>query len=375
MKNDDFDFDADLGDGLLPPEFVKLTKEELAEAKTFTRMQALALVRLYESVQKLRVGQGNRGSAEKREVKVTGPIESHITERLKEELYKVEQQAARGMAAYTKAQPLGQWMMRILGMGPTLACVFLAEFDFHHCCCVKYKGLDYDKVPKHNCPGVLYPGPFISFAGQRDPRDYAHWEKGVRRPYNAFLKRTCHLLGKSFMKQSVNMKLHRMTDKQLFEHYEEEEKNKKGKKLNRAEILAKIKSKRILWPKKLANLENENALYVRLYMDRKEFEIRQNDSGALEKQAREMLANALAKGHKLSPGQKLWWSQGKMQPGGLDLRAMRYAVRKFLQHFHHVGRVIHFGEAPPPPYSQVHLGHSEYLAPPCWEDSEALTGV
>jgi len=133
------------------------------------------------------------------------------------------------------------------------------------------------------------------------------WEKGEKRPYNAALKQICWHLGQCFMKQS----------------------------------------------------NDPDCFYGKLYRQRKEFEIKRNESGA----------NAeLAKNFKVSPGAtkavKDKLKEGKLPDFNIDARARRYAVKIFLSHLHAVWFWDRFKKHAPTPYIIQFGGHAHTIEVP-----------
>lgn len=134
------------------------------------------------------------------------------------------------------------------------------------------------------------------------------WEKGKKRPWNASLKTLCWKIGKSFV----------MVSKQ------------------------------------------EDAVYGRIYRERKEYEIRRSEAGELKEQAAAMLErkkfgkDTQARGH---------YEAGHLPPAHLEARAKRYAVKLFLAHYHEVGFTLMYGKPPPLPYPIAHLGHVHKIEP------------
>lgn len=273
----------------------RLTPAQVKTAAAFSRTEIMAMVGLYYSIQKVRIGASNRESAHQRRADTCGdPVLIGV---LKEELKKVEMQAALGLKEYARAQPLGQWALQILGVGPVICAGLLAHIDL--------------TIAKS--AGCVW-----SFAGLLDP-EQIKWEKGQKRPYNAALKTLCWKLGESFKKIS----------------------------------------------KESASSGNPEALYAGLYRQRKELEVQRNNEGVNRDRAHRMLEKAKAQRWGISEEQKKVWGSGKLQDVGLDLRAMRYAVKFFLSHWHHVGSTILFGKAPEP-WIIKFGGHTDYVPPPLW---------
>lgn len=131
------------------------------------------------------------------------------------------------------------------------------------------------------------------------------WEKGQKRPWNAQLKVLCWKAGESFVKVS-------------------------GK---------------------------EDALYGKLYKERKEFEHKRNEEGYNKEVA-------LEKAKKVGKNTDAYksYSQGKLPPAHIHARATRYAVKIFLSHLHEVWRKSE-GLEVPNPFAIAHLGHVHKIEP------------
>jgi len=141
-------------------------------------------------------------------------------------------------------------------------------------------------------------GHFWRFAGL-DPT--LEWKKGQKRPYNASLKTLCWKTGDSFKKFSGS----------------------------------------------------DKCVYGGVYRQRKEYEVKRNDSGGNAEEAKRTMES----GRKLTDDQKSHYSKGKLPPGRIDLRAMRYATKQFLSDLHLVWYRIEYGKDPPAPYPISYLGH------------------
>lgn len=143
------------------------------------------------------------------------------------------------------------------------------------------------------------------FAGQ-DPT--VIWGKGERRPWNADLKVLCWKLGDSFVKVSGR----------------------------------------------------DDAMYGRLYRERKLQEVSKNEERDFADQAALTLATKKIR----EPATLKCYEAGMLPPGRIDLRARRWAVKMFLSHWHHVAFVEHYDEQPPKPFAIEHLGHAHLIPPP-----------
>lgn len=157
-------------------------------------------------------------------------------------------------------------------------------------------------------------GQIWSFAGL-NPNQV--WEKGEKRPYNAKLKTLCWRLGECLKKVS----------------------------------------------------KHPDCFYGALYQRRKVLELKRDAEGLNEEEAHKRLDKARIKGSRISPAQRKIWESGHLQPIGIDRRAMRWAIKIFLSHYHYVGRTILTGEAPEP-WIIVHGGHTKWIEPPNWPMKE-----
>jgi transposase len=149
-------------------------------------------------------------------------------------------------------------------------------------------------------------GHFWAFAGLDPTR---RWERGQRRPHNATLKVLCWRLGDCVKKFSGNPR----------------------------------------------------CVYGQLYRRRKALEVERNERLMFADQAAESLRR-----ERLTDRQRAWYEKGMLPPARIDLRAMRWAVKVFLAHLHHVMWEDRYGTPPPRPYVLDRLGHTTFIAPPGW---------
>ena len=123
----------------------------------------------------------------------------------------------------------------------------------------------------------------------------SEWKKGEKRPFNASLKTLCWKLGESFVKVS----------------------------------------------------NHEDAVYGRLYRERKDAEIKKKEAGAFADQAAAKLEKF--KIGKTTDAYKAY-SVGKLPPAHIHARAKRVAVKMFLSHLHQIWYEVEFGAEAPAPY-------------------------
>jgi len=103
---------------------------------------------------------------------------------------------------------------------------------------------------------------------------------------------------------------------------------------------------------------HDRSVYTRLYAWRKEFETRRNDQGLYREQAEATLRA------QPNHAQRAIYKQGKLPPGRIDLRAMRYAVKIFLSHLHEALYAERYGVLPPKPYVLEKHPEFGYIEPP-----------
>jgi Transposase IS116/IS110/IS902 family len=149
-------------------------------------------------------------------------------------------------------------------------------------------------------------GHIWSFAGVNPNQK---WEKGKKRPWNADLKRLLWIIGESFVKVS---------------HYDDD-------------------------------------IYGKVYLQRKAYEIVNNEEGRYADQAQ-------AKLEKFKIGKdtdaRKHYEAGRLPPAHIHARAKRYAVKLFLSAWHTVAYFERYGNLPPLPYPIVHLGHAHTVDVP-----------
>jgi len=136
------------------------------------------------------------------------------------------------------------------------------------------------------------------------------WGKGQKRPWNASLKRLCFLIGESFVKVS----------------------------------------------------NRPDDIYGKLYKSRKEWEQAKNEKLDYADQAKFSLET---KKFGTDTDAFKWYTQGKLPPARIHLRAQRRAVKLFLAHFHEVLYWTYYETLPPNPYVLDHVpGHVHRLEIP-----------
>lgn len=341
----------------------RMGKGEYTECSQIDREEARALVGTYYDIQEYRKGASNKVRADEQGRDFVSPGRFRFLEGLRRDLKVLEARAKRGMEVYSMSSPLGRWCRSIPGVGEVVTSSLLAEIDFHVCCCKGYYGVPRHKRPKHDCPGLIYPGAVWRFAGMVDPEENP-WERGQRRPYNARLKQTCYHLGEGFKKQAPSQVKAAMTDEELaqvlLDKYEAN-----GHKPTARELVQSVRANREFLERKTVRLDGEEYLYTRLYLERKQRDRERNERGEYRDRATRMMERVSRLARKGPTAEQLAsWKAGKLQPVGVDRRACRHAVCMFLAHFWEIGRRIHFGGKIAKPWVLEFGGHSRYIPPP-----------
>lgn len=146
-------------------------------------------------------------------------------------------------------------------------------------------------------------GHIWSFAGL-DPTKT--WNKGEKRPFNPDLKKVCYFIGQSMMKFSGNDKCY----------------------------------------------------YGKLYLERKEYEVKRNESGG----NKELAATLITKYNKKTESYKHLLG-GKLPPAQIDARARRWCVKIFLSHLQAHWFKVQYGVEAPKPFAIAILGHAHMIEP------------
>lgn len=150
---------------------------DIEEARNLGEGEARFLVDTYYEIQTMRIRSGNRLRALREDGKPVALMEHFL-----ELFQKQENIVKRILHRWAKSQPLGQWCLKVMGLGPVITAGLMAHIDI-------------SRAPKVSN--------IWSFAGL-NPNMV--WEKGQKRPFNAALKLLAWKLGQSFLKQCNNEK-------------------------------------------------------------------------------------------------------------------------------------------------------------------------
>lgn len=264
-----------------------------------------------------------------------------------------ENQIKKLISEYGKTNPVCLWAMATKGIGPVLAVNLWSYIDMSIC---KHANqwLSYAGLNDNNAPwlGTKKADNIVNEAYKKftlDPKEpvtedvllYVATESGrnvdtVRRgfqthknkllengrkqndktilanymakpPYNTDLKKICYLIGQSFIKVS-----------------------------------------------------NRGSLYGQIYKERKAYETAKNEAGEYAEQAKRLLKE---KNYDKNSETYKCLIQGKLSPGHINMRAMRYAIKIFMTHFFEACYIYTYKEKPPVIYPIAHQGHVDYIEP------------
>lgn len=251
-----------------------------------TDNEARFLVDAYYTVQGFRIQMNNQIKALVRDAEQEGnePEPHDVLTWFYRQMSTVENEIKKVMAVYVESHKMGWFFEQTVGIGPILAAGLLAHIDIH------------------KAPTV---GHIWNFAGLNPD---INWEKGMKRPFNAELKKLCWKIGESFVKVS-------------------------GK---------------------------DTAYYGKVYKDRKEFEVSKNEKFEYKDQAEKKLGK-----FKIGKDTEAYkaYSKGMLPPAHINQRAKRYAVKLFLSHLHQRWHETEIGPVPKP-YAVAQLGHAHVITPP-----------
>jgi len=156
--------------------FRLLTRDEMKTvAIDIDTTQARVLIEMYFDWQKNRVGTNNRVKAALKEDTPTNALQWMLDNQ-----FGVEKQLNAILGKYAKKHPVGEWMMKQLGVGPVLAAGFLAFLDPH-------------KAPTA--------GHFFSYAGMT-PAKQGPRKRGEKLTHNPTVKKLCWYIGECAVKVS-----------------------------------------------------------------------------------------------------------------------------------------------------------------------------
>lgn len=347
----------------------KMLKADHQTAKTLGDDEARFLVDAYYITQDARI----RAAGQVRAMSANN--EPHLVlQWLLEQNEALENEIKKALDIYSKNHLVGDWMRGISGIGPVIAAGFLAHIDIHKAPTVghiwSFAGLDGTAMWMG---GAAAEKCIAAFVNEREPvtadsimqvatalNGSAKWlvRRTIRAATGADIP-MMHLENSISDRDYVELilSLHgnvRLTKKNVIDALSKRAWNANLKTLcwKLGESFVKVSG-------------NEKAFYGRIYKERKDLEIANNERKAYAGQATHKLETTRIGKDTEAYGA---YSQGKLPPAHIHARAKRYAVKLFLSHLHHVWYVREFKVAPPNPYPIAHMGHAHHLLPPNFTD-------
>lgn len=322
----------------------RLSRDLKFAARTMDRQQARFIVDAYYTMQNDRIRANGQIRAMAQSQEPHGILMWLANQRTS-----LERWVASALDEYSRADPVGQWMRDVDGIGPVLAAGFLAHLDIERAPTAshfwRYAGLDPTvkwmsedntlaalEALNENANGDLTaeavgrhfgraPARVLEVMAKVEGQTWAKRRAALctylrKQPWNADLKLLCWKAGESFVKVS-------------------------GK---------------------------DTALYGKLYRQAKDRETERNQRGDFADQARHSLATKRYSTDTLAYAA---YAKGALPDARIHLRAKRRAVKMFLAHLHHVMFEQHYKRPAPMPYVIEHGDeagrvHAHYIPPPNW---------
>jgi len=295
----------------------KLNKDLRKASELVGLQEARHLVKLYYTVQTLRIRSGNQISAVERE---SGVEPTDVIKHVERSFKVLENNIKISLMVFARQYTVGKWLQSICGIGPVLSAGFLSELDVR---------------------GRPTAGHFMSFAGII-PGQEKLWVKGVKRPWNADLKVLCFKTAESFIKVQNN-------DKDVYGHLfalrkkYEWERNLNGELADQAAL--KDSSTQPKGTQGLVGKDTDAFEWYTGNIDyieaRSFFETEQDMSKLSAK------VKSLKKKKKfVEPSVRC----RMLPPAHIVARARRWIEKIFLSHVHHVMFMDYYEKDPPKPY-------------------------
>ena len=259
---------------------IEVFKDLLKSAQLVTNQERRFLVDYYYQMQNYRITSANQMRSM--------PNEPHgIMQFLFNEMEGAEENVKKFLQKSLKGDPVGEWLLGVKGIGPVIASGFMAFMDL-------------EKAP--------HASSFVRYAGL-DPS--CEWNKGEKRPFNAFVKTLCWKAGESFVK----------------------------------------------------NQNRDGCFYGQLFAKRKEYEINRNERG-------ENLEAAVEKLKKYNIGKTTeaykHYKEGRLPAAHVHARARRWLMQLFLCHLWVVMWESKHGKKAENPWIIEHGGHDTIIQVPNW---------
>jgi hypothetical protein len=308
------------GNSAFLPFISMLRKDVNNAAKELDREEARLLTRTYCWVQESRIRFGNKASAIARRNNAADEDEPQIGNAallfMKGFFALGEERMQSILQKFVKNHQIGNYLLdHVTGIGPVLAASLIVEIDTAHC---------------------AYAGKVWSYAGLSPGKDKRL--KGQLIKFNPSLKRTCFLVGESFIKQ----------------------KGREG--FNYGQIIQARKDNE--WARNVRGHYAETAISKAPIFDENTLAFKWY-SGQFSGKTHEIVngINIIVgiPATTKNPGIPM------LPPAHIHSRARRYGVKMFLSHFAQVRWEMETGTPMDPLWILGQANHRDYLPPPEWE--------
>lgn len=326
---------------------IKLRKDLVKAANTLSKREIRFLVDYYYQVQDYRKMNANQIRA------LDESKEPHeLLSTLFDQSRYLENQIKTALDKYTLSDPIGSWTRSICGIGPVIAAGLIAHIDIEQAPTVghiwNYAGYNPTIRWISNKEGSQIIDTLIA--------DYT--EKGIE-CQNTYTTNDKNKKKKRYT-NSFYLDLERVCGRTFKWTYEESTKQDLLSVMTKRPWNSSFKT--LCWKASdcfVKNANRENDFYGSIYHSRKVYESERNEKLEYKDQADEKLKIV----GKSTEAYK-YYKEGKLPPGHIHARCMRYCVKMFLSHLHHVMYKYTFKKEPPNPFVIEHLGHTHYIAPP-----------
>jgi hypothetical protein len=284
----------------------------------------------------------------------------------------LEKQIQRALDAYASHHVMGKWLYSIYGIGPVISAGLVAHIDIHRSPTVGHifsfggiagKSTEPVKEKQRAIYRAIYEKEFDTTRQTLPELDMADGYKATYLyPDNDEKKGLYAALFQVVVEGNVKPKPQRGRPYFLdceFKEYRVFSGSKPWLKGEKRPFNADLKT--LFWKvgQSFMKFSNEPACYFgHLYRQRKDYEVTNNEMGALAHIAAERV-DTVGK----DTDAYAYYSTGKLPPAHVDGRARRFAVKMFLSDFHAVWYYLTFNRPPPRPYVIDHLGHTHWRAP------------
>lgn len=336
-------------------DFSKLDRNvKKVTAENISKEELRALVDLYYQTQKQRIRIQNQIRAIEQNADDEFKNSADVLKWSFENEYFKEKQLADIFKYYMKTTKTGQWLSQIKGIGPRFAVVLLAYLDidgkkaagqFHSFC-----GLNDNNKPwygKEKAKKIVN-----EVMGDEKVITFDHLMKLSEitgRSVSSLEKMSVVMDNKTHKPKLKNKKIQKTKDQLI-------------KGLSMIPYNAFLKKTCYLISKSFVLSKNRGSLYGEIYMDRKAVETRKNEAGEFREQA----LRSLEEKNYTDKDAIETLKSGKLTGLHIENRARRYAVKLFISHLFEQMWIEEYGTEPPTPYI-IEYGeefeHNGYIEP------------